>query len=77
MLMQICDNFVQSMTCYAADFAEQRSTLLDDSDLAKQYETKNAQAAATVSDSKKEAKKMLKVKKSAFGLKRSHKEAFK
>ena len=42
MLMQICDNFVQSMACYATDFAEQRSTLLDETELAKQYETKNA-----------------------------------
>ena len=65
------------MTSYAADFLEQKSILIDDADLSRQYEAKNAQAAANVADSKKEAKKMLKSKATAFGLKRLHQQAFK
>lgn len=51
-LMQICDNFAQSMAAYQAEFAEQTSTLIDDAQLAKQYHESALQVA---NDSKKEA----------------------
>ena len=76
MLMQICDNFVSSMQCYATDFAEQRATLLDETALSRHYEAKGSHQATTM-DSKREAQKMLKGKTSAFSLKRLHSEAFK
>jgi len=54
-LMQICDNFVASMACYASDFAEQKIVLIDDATFAKHYETKTVQAVMNGADSKKEA----------------------
>lgn len=41
-LMQISDNFVSSMACYASDFAEQRIVLIDDAAFTKHFEAKAA-----------------------------------